>query len=735
MYAKMILRNIKRSRKDYLIYMVTLIFCVGLFYAFMALSSRYYNPSLGEEFTFSSVRGDMTLPILVITAILFFLVKYVNDYMIKRKQKEFAIQTILGMEQKTTAKLFFMETLAMGGIAVSLGIIMGCFLSQLITAMLLSAYDEPFQFTFPLYTDTLLFTLLFFGSAFGLIGCLNIRSIRKIKIIDMLQADKKTETDYKRSAWMPVWVILAAATAALMLFRGFYVFREFYTDRLPENLQISLYGCILSPAIMILSVIYFGLERRFPKRLGFNGLLGILMILGVFYMVFSFQVSRSSHVTVSSNAEIAAAFFFVAFNVCGFFYFLNRWVAYLKEKSPRLTYSNENLFLFGQLMAKLKTTSKTMSIICLVLTLALFLFTLEPVMTGWISGHLEKKSKYDIQVYSHYNNIRYEKNLAQTDYGFVIEFLKHRNVQFDEALEFTSYFVDRGDFKKRNKHQFPVLALSLSDYNFLRSMNNLEPIRLGEEEFTTQWNTLADPKMIDGFITRHGQLRAEAGDLVLSSVPYYQDDLGPYLYNTYTEAIYVLPDKVCAELLPANRLLFINTVEPLSYKDAEQLSTLFEQTVRNAEVTTGSSSEIRLSTLQINDSTAGGFTTKAMLNYTGVVLLIICFTVLSLQQLSDSSDFKYRFSILRNMGISEGQLNRIILKQMGIWFGTPVLLAFIINILLVLFMIDSFYAELSAYIGIQSVMTSSVAALSAVMVLLSCYFISTLILFKRNIAK
>lgn len=106
MYAKMILRNIKRSRKDYLIYMVTLIFCVGLFYAFMALSSRYYNPSLGEEFTFSSVRGDMTLPILAITAILLFLIKYVNDYMIKRKQKEFAIQTILGMEQKTTAKLF-----------------------------------------------------------------------------------------------------------------------------------------------------------------------------------------------------------------------------------------------------------------------------------------------------------------------------------------------------------------------------------------------------------------------------------------------------------------------------------------------------------------------------------------------------------------------------------------------------------------------------------------------------
>ncbi|MNJ43032.1 hypothetical protein D3C77_380200 [compost metagenome] len=355
-------------------------------------------------------------------------------------------------------------------------------------------------------------------------------------------------------------------------------------------------------------------------------------------------------------------------------------------------------------------------------------------MTGWISGHLEKKSKYDVQVFSQYNNIRYEKNVAQADYGFVVEFLKHRNVQIDGALEFTSYFVNREDFKKRNKYQFPILALSLSDYNDLRSMNNLEPAQLGAEEFTTQWNALADPKVIDGFLSGHRQLRAETADLILSSVPFYQDDLGSYMYNSYTEAIYVLPDNICADLMPANQLLFIDTAEPLTYKDAEQLSTLFEQTVRTADDITGNSSEIRLSTMQINDSTAGGFTTKAMLNYTGVVLLIICFTVLSLQQLSDSSDFKFRFSILRNMGISERQLNLIILKQMGIWFGTPVLMAFIINILLIFFMIDSFYAELSAYIGIQSVLTSSVAALAAVMVLLVCYFISTWILFKRNIA-
>lgn len=188
----------------------------------------------------------------------------------------------------------------------------------------------------------------------------------------------------------------------------------------------------------------------------------------------------------------------------------------------------------------------------------------EPVITGWINGHLEKKSKYDVQIFSQYNNIRYEENVAQADYSFVVEFLKYRNIKIDKALEFTSYFISRDDFKRRNKYQFPILVLSLSDYNYLRSMNNLDSVQLGIDEFTTQWNALADPKEINDFLSEHRKLHIGTADLILSSIPSYQDDLGTYVYNSYTEVIYVLPDSVCKELLPANQLLFIDTEEPLS---------------------------------------------------------------------------------------------------------------------------------------------------------------------------
>ena len=45
MYAKLVLRSARRSVGDYLIYLVTLTLCVGLFYAFLSISRRAFPTS------------------------------------------------------------------------------------------------------------------------------------------------------------------------------------------------------------------------------------------------------------------------------------------------------------------------------------------------------------------------------------------------------------------------------------------------------------------------------------------------------------------------------------------------------------------------------------------------------------------------------------------------------------------------------------------------------------------
>ncbi len=107
MYAKLALRNVKRSAKDYLIYVITLILSVGLFfYGFMSIASPYYNESLPVKINLEILNKAMRIAVPIVALLVIFLISYVNTYMLRRKQKEFAVQTIIGMEQRTVAFIF-----------------------------------------------------------------------------------------------------------------------------------------------------------------------------------------------------------------------------------------------------------------------------------------------------------------------------------------------------------------------------------------------------------------------------------------------------------------------------------------------------------------------------------------------------------------------------------------------------------------------------------------------------
>ena len=113
MYAKLALENVKKSTKDYLIYIVTLTACISMFYAFLSISSNYYDPNIGAEFNLDILGDGIKYAILLITVLLMFLMQYVNHFMIQRRKREFAIQSIIGMEQSTIARLFFPVILAL----------------------------------------------------------------------------------------------------------------------------------------------------------------------------------------------------------------------------------------------------------------------------------------------------------------------------------------------------------------------------------------------------------------------------------------------------------------------------------------------------------------------------------------------------------------------------------------------------------------------------------------------
>ena len=183
MYAKLVLRNAKRSIQDYLVYILTMTICVTLFYSFLSISSNYYDPDIGTEYDFTMLSDGMKLAICAVTLFLLFLIRFVNHYMLRRKQREFALQSVMGMEQRTIGRLFFAETFLMGLVSIAAGIFLGVFCSQFITAMLLTSYGKQYEITWTLFPDTVLLTVAFFVLSFFVVGLSNTRTIRKMKII------------------------------------------------------------------------------------------------------------------------------------------------------------------------------------------------------------------------------------------------------------------------------------------------------------------------------------------------------------------------------------------------------------------------------------------------------------------------------------------------------------------------------------------------------------------------
>ncbi len=735
MYVKLVIKNAKRSVKDYLVYIVTMTICVTLFYAFLSISSSFYNPDIGSEYDFTLLSDGMKAAICMITLLLLFLIRFVNHYMLRQKQKEFAIQSVMGMEQKTIGRIFFAETLIMGMISILIGIFFGVFCSQFITAMLLTAYGKPYEISWTLFPDTVLWTVAFFVISFLAVGMFNTRTIQKTKIITMLSAEKENEPKLGTSRWIFVMAIIFELFTVWALITGVIKALFFYDSRFPIPVQLMYFGNILFPAVTLGWSLLWLFQR---KKWDVQKLLCGLLACSVFntFAAVSVPALTNQYYLPLGNGMLRQYLLYalvdLLFFIGALIYLASSFIVIWKEKSPEHRYKEENLFFLGQITSKLKTTSKTMTLICITLVLAIFLFIVAPILTGWASGFLDIRSLYDVQISSEYNDVYDEKELSQDNYEIVTDFLDEHDIEIAYDCTFNLYLPKKADFHKRIKYDFPVVAISLSDYNAIRKMLGYEQISLGENEFATQWQTIATEEERDRFLSEHTEVLTDGGTLHLSGQPYYEEAMGETIYNSYTDVLYVFPDKICEELLPVMRNRYITTTEKISYDNAWELERLF--TIEYPEQTeSGNSYCVRFSTLQINSAIADGFILQTGMIYGAVVLMVICLTVLSLQQLLDAGQYQYRFLVLRKLGVEEQHINKLILKQLGVWFGLPVIVAIVVAAVVIGYFIQTISAEISAYIGFTALMLQIGATVGILAILLLCYFISTWVIFRRSV--
>ena len=130
---------------------------------------------------------------------------------------------------------------------------------------------------------------------------------------------------------------------------------------------------------------------------------------------------------------------------------------------------------------------------------------------------------------------------------------------------------------------------------------------------------------------------------------------------------------------------------------------------------------------------ANNFVLQAAMIYSAVVLMIICLTILSLQQLSDTVHVRYRFGVLHKLGVDGQEAERLIIKQLAVWFGLPVVTAVLISVIIVVYFFEMISAQITAYVGWGTLMAQVGIMVCILGILLGCYFVSTWMLFRRAV--
>ena len=195
MLFKLSLKNVKKSFSNYTIYFFTLILGISIFYIFNALETQTIMLSLSKSLhEIINMMNNIIAGLSIFVAIILgFLIIYANQFLIKRRKKEFALYMILGMSKKQISKILLGETITIGFISLMIGLIMGIGLSQVMSIIVANLFEANMnEYVFIFSKSACIKTIIYFGIMYISVILLNTLKINKCKLIDLLYADKKS---------------------------------------------------------------------------------------------------------------------------------------------------------------------------------------------------------------------------------------------------------------------------------------------------------------------------------------------------------------------------------------------------------------------------------------------------------------------------------------------------------------------------------------------------------------
>lgn len=624
MLFNLAIKNIKKSFKDYAIYFLTIILGVAIFYVFNAIDSQtaMLNISKRTDEIIRLMTNILSGVSVFVSIVLAFLIIYANKFLMKRRKKEFAIYLTLGMSKSRISLILFLEMLFIGIISLSVGLLLGVFLSQIMSVIVANMFRADLSnFTFVFSKSSFMKTLIYFGIMYLVVMLFNTISISKNKLIDLFQSNKKNE---KVKLKNPIVCTIIFIISVCILSYSYY--------SVTVNFEKLLNG------MQILVPIVLGALSTFLIFWSLSGL--ILKILkknkNLYYKdLNSFtlkQISSKINTTVFSVTIICLMLFITICVLSSSLSMKNSLNKNLIDYVPRDIEIGKSIHLDEEDNSKLTVT--------------------------------EVLSKFDID---------YQKYLKN-----IVEFSLYSDENITLKTTLGDYYKIAKKKDKFLMYDDNVLLMKNSDYNNVADNFKLEKVNLKNNEYALVGN-------YQNMLTLKEEALKMNTKIVLDNrtyFPKYSKAISGFYEMSGNEVeigFIVLPDNAL-ENAEMNKSYLIADYNG----DKDELEEKFNQIIKN-DLSKETFLSINTKK-DIEESAVGlGALVTFMGLYLGIIFLISCAAILALKELSESSDNVEKFRILKRIGADEEKINKALFIQIAIFFAFPLFLAIIHSVFGIMF--------------------------------------------------
>ena len=723
MLFKLSFRNITRSVKDYAIYFFTLVLGVTLFYVFNSVGSQAAVLELNNAKKLivellSKILSGMSI---LVVAILGALIIYASRFLIKRRNKEFAIYLTLGMSKRKISRLLFFETLMIGIISLAVGLLVGIGASQLISILigrLFEADMSKFQFVF---SEKAFFdTILYFGLIYLVVIVFNTIIVGRLKIIDLLHGSKKSEKAFLKNP------LLRAIVFVLSSFGLSYAYWWVTNDKVSMMDRIN----------NLLWPVAIGVITTFLLFWSFSGLImEVLTRSKRFYYrglnSFIFRQVSSKINTAVVSMSLISLLLFLTISILSLCFSINesmkKELAYNTPVDAFIELTDYNA-VFG------------------------------PNGPGYGPSASSSDQDWNLQVKEsqRYMQKSIYQRLTEKDKDIAKSIKEHLeiNVYADHTLTFKQALQAEylnglvGEFM--SKTAVPILRVS--DYNKIAKLYHREEISLADN----QYQMLADYKPMSDSIDKSLASGFQINYRGQTLSPVAKKHLEGFVTSSGMKSntgILIVPDKIATDQAIGSRVLLVNyntSADHTAQQIDNDIRRVYDLGNLSIEVhTTDEALQKTKEKSKAEEQRPSGvsfsYMTKILIYtssiglqaiatfvgfYLGIIFLISSAAILALKQLSESSDNIEKYAALRRLGASNKMLNHALFIQIAIFFVFPLLVGILHSVFGI-----KFASSIIEVFGSGGLLASIPITASMLILIYGGYFLLTYLSSKRIISE